>query len=540
MFKFDCGCEFPILDEKINPNTGFPSIDLDFSKINYECAKTWDIFKSGNTKGIFQLETYLGQAWSKRTLPESIEDVGALISAIRPGVLKASLDGKTMTQHYADRKIGQEEITILDANIEDILKPTQGILIYQEQSILIARKLGGFNLAQADILRRAIGKKEADTMTMVENMFIDGCKKVGLVSEEKAKEIWSWIRKSERYAFNKSHAISYSKTAYYTAYIKQHFPLQFYCSWLKHAKEKIDPQKEVKDLVSDAKTFGIEIHKPSLKYLQTGEDFAIIDKTIYFGVRNIKRVGEASVNKLIKTINEFETRFNKNIGQFNWIEFLIYISPNINKTVIQNIILSGALEYMNVSRRKMLYEYNIWSELTDKEQEFIANNLNENLAISLTKCLTEYKLTPKRKEIINSLITMLNNPPVSLMDPPGWINKTEEDLLGVALTCSKLEGLNTLAADTNCQEVSDGKSDECVLCVEIKEVKETTVKKGASVGQKMAFLKVEDSSGILENVVVFCKEWAEYKNTLYPYNTVTVVGQLSKKGSFVIKLAKQI
>jgi DNA polymerase-3 subunit alpha len=540
MYKFDCGCEFPILDDKIKPETGLPSIDLDFSRINFECPKTWELFKSGNTKGIFQLETYLGQAWSKKSQPESLEDISAIISAIRPGVLKAFVDGKSMTQHYADRKIGQEEVTVLDLSIEDILRPTQGILIYQEQSILIARKLGGFNLAQADILRRAMGKKEADTMTQVENMFIEGCKTVGLVTEEKAREIWSWIRKSERYAFNKSHAISYAKTGYYTAVVKAHFPLQFYCSWLKHAKEKIDPQKEVKDLVADAKTFDIDIRKPSLKHLKNGEDFAIIDKAVYFGARNIKRVGDASVQKLIKIVDKTESILHNTVDQFTWYQFLIYVTPEVGKTVVSNLILAGALEYMNLPRKKMLYEYNIWAELTDKEQSFIVKNPQENLILSLLYLLEKHKLTQKRKDIINSLILMLNKPPSNLIDLPGWINKTEEDILGVSLTCSKLDGLSTMMADTKCKELNDGKSSESILCIEIKEVKEVMVKRGASSGQKMGFLKIEDDSGVAENIVVFCKEWNEYKDLLYPHNTVTLYGEKSNKGSFAVKLVKQI
>ena len=135
--------------------------------INYNDEKTWQLFSEGKTKGIFQLESNLGKSWSKKVAPTNIEELSALIAIIRPGTLKAYVDGKSMTQHYVDRKHGREEVTYLHPSLEEILKPTYGVLVYQEQSMRIAQKIAGFNLQDADLLRKAIGKKKADVMNQV-------------------------------------------------------------------------------------------------------------------------------------------------------------------------------------------------------------------------------------------------------------------------------------------------------------------------------------------------------------------------------------
>lgn len=183
--------------------------------MNFDDEKTWDLFTQGKTKGVFQLESNLGKSWSKKLQPKNIEELSALIAIIRPGTLKSSIDGKSMTQHYVDRKNGKDEIKYLHPSLEEILKSTYGVLCYQEQSMLIAQKIAGFDLKEADELRKAIGKKKADLMAKIKVKFIDGCKKTGIVDEETAKEIFGWIEKSARYAFNKCldpETLVYTKT----------------------------------------------------------------------------------------------------------------------------------------------------------------------------------------------------------------------------------------------------------------------------------------------------------------------------------------
>ena len=186
----------------------------------YSDKETWQLFAEGKTKGVFQLESNLGKSWSKKLAPNNIEELSALIAIIRPGCLKAFVDGKSMTQHFIDRKHGREEVTYLHESLEEILAQTYGVLVYQEQSMRIAQKIAGFNLEEADELRKAIGKKKADLMAKVKKKFIAGAKKVKIVDKQTAEEIFSWIEKSARYAFNKSHSISYAVCSYWSAYQK--------------------------------------------------------------------------------------------------------------------------------------------------------------------------------------------------------------------------------------------------------------------------------------------------------------------------------
>ena len=151
---------------------------------NFEDDNVWDLICEGRTKGVFQLESNLGRHWAKKVSPRSINELAALLSLIRPGCLKAYKDGKSMTQHYADRKANLDPVVYEHESIEPILKETYGVLVYQEQSMMMAQKLAGFDLKEADGLRKAIGKKKADLMEQVKKSFLEGAEKQGIVNKE--------------------------------------------------------------------------------------------------------------------------------------------------------------------------------------------------------------------------------------------------------------------------------------------------------------------------------------------------------------------
>ena len=188
-------------------NNGHINYDIDTANINLECKETWNLIGSGNTKGCFQLESRLGQMMSKKLKPQNIEQLAALISIMRPGCLEAYRDGKSVSDHYIDKKNGSESVDYFHPSLEPVLKTTYGEMIYQEQAMEIARVIAGFNLEDADVLRKAIGKKKVDLMTKVKKSFLLGAEKAHIVSKDIAEEIFGWIEKSQRYSFNKSHAI---------------------------------------------------------------------------------------------------------------------------------------------------------------------------------------------------------------------------------------------------------------------------------------------------------------------------------------------
>ena len=164
---------------------------FDVTNIDYEDKQTWNLICAGRTKGVFQLESSLGKSWAKRLKPKNLEELAALVALLRPGCLKAIVDGKSMTQHYVDRKHGKEQVTYLHDSLEPILENTQGVLVYQEQSMKIAQTIAGFNLQEADNLRKAIGKKKANLMIEVKKGFFEGAENEEIVPRETAEDIFS-------------------------------------------------------------------------------------------------------------------------------------------------------------------------------------------------------------------------------------------------------------------------------------------------------------------------------------------------------------
>lgn len=206
-FELPCGCKFKkFSDKKIDLGDGIPSIEIDYYNINERCPIVYELLASGKTVGVFQIEKGWTGNWSKRLQPINISEISDLIAIIRPGCTKSKLDNKSMTEHFVDRKHFLEDYVSIDESIKDITDTTYSIIVYQEQAMKIAQAVAGFNLQQSDNLRKAIGKKDAKLMAKTRIEFIEGCKKTGIINEEKANEIFDIIEKSNRYSFN--HCIS--------------------------------------------------------------------------------------------------------------------------------------------------------------------------------------------------------------------------------------------------------------------------------------------------------------------------------------------
>jgi len=511
--------------------------EFDVTNIDYEDKKTWDLICAGRTKGVFQLESNLGKSWAKRLKPKNIGELAALVALLRPGCLKAIVDGKSMTQHYVDRKHGKEQVTYLHDSLEPILESTQGVLVYQEQSMEIAQVIAGFNLQEADNLRKAIGKKKADLMIEVKKRFFEGAENENIVPRETAEEIFSWIEKSNRYAFNKSHAVSYAICAYWSAYAKAHFPLKFYCQYLHFADGKQDPQQEVKELVIDAKVNDIFIQPPSLQHIN--EDTDIVDGQIYFGFKNIKSIGSKQIIKLKEETLNAEKYLKKQIDNWSWFDFLINLSMNIHSSTAIAIISLGIVPSSNMSRTKMLDEFDTWKKLTKLERSWIVERqsgwsslLDALVAVAPTKKESGGTSNVNRSVIVHDFVRHTKDPSFSLSDDPEWITRTEERYLGVPLTYSKVESCDTSMADTTCKEFLDGKKGKMKLAVTLTDIRKYTIKKGKSQGKDMAFLCVEDQTGSVDSVTIFPEELQKYKEILYDENTVILSCATSRKSDY--------
>jgi len=518
---------------------------------DYNDKKTWQLFAEGKTKGVFQLESNLGKSWSKKLAPSNIEELSALIAIIRPGCLKAFVDGKSMTQHFIDRKHGREEVTYLHEALEEILAPTYGVLVYQEQSMRIAQKIAGFDLQEADELRKAIGKKKADLMSKVKKKFIQGAKKSKIVTAEEAEQIFGWIEKSARYAFNKSHSVSYAVCSYWSAYEKAHNTEEFFLSYLYYSNEKQDPQQEVYELVSEAKLFDIQVRTPSIANFN--KKFNSKNKKIYFGIKDIKSLTGVNGDKLIKAIKETEDEIQQNITTLSWLEILLLLSPKVNSTCFKALCCIGFFRDFNgkISRNKAMYDYDIMRTLTKSEFTWLQKNYPEKKWKTLLEALTDLAPTKKdgggtskleRKQIIENEIQLLQNPPYDLTDDPMWIVEQETRFLGCPVTLTKVDVADKSAANTTCKDIVNGKKgkDLCVVG-NIQRISDYKISKGESKGKIMSFLTIEDDTCMLDSVIIFPNVKDKYKYILYEGNNLIFCGSVDKKDdSFIVDKIHEI
>jgi DNA polymerase III subunit alpha len=545
-FGFSCGCRFNAIDkDHIDFKPNVESLRLD-------CDKAWDLICEGNTKGCFQLESRLGQSLAKKTKPRTIEELSALVSIMRPGCMEAMVENKSLTNHYIDRKHGREAVDYFHPSLEEILSETYGILVYQEQSMQIARKIAGFDLQEADVLRKAIGKKKVSEMAKVKRMFLSGAKSQGLVTDEQAEEIFGWIEKSQRYSFNKSHAVSYAMNAYLSAYAKAHFDKQFFTSYLFYSKEKAAPHEEISELIGNAKLMNIDVMPPDIR--KCNKNFMLDEDNIYFGLSDIKNVGEKVIEKIQQSIAEVSSDLDKEINKWTWLEFLAFFSKKVNSSAMKSMISVGAISFINSNRTKMLYEYECISKLTAKELTWLKNYLTHKEScegLELVEVLSMMSASPigrsgaiaskRRLSPFLEIVKSLQNPPFKLQDFPEWVASKEESLLGISLTCTKVDGCDTSSSNCCCRDiVNKNIPDYPLVAIQVNSVREITIKNGANRGNRMAFVEVSDSSASLD-CVIFSDSWHKFSGLLSEGNTVMIGGKKNRdEDGLVIEKVWQI
>lgn len=543
MKNFLCGCVFETNSE------GRVIFDPDITKLPLGCPSTWDMICSGNTKGVFQLESQLGRSMSAQTKPKNIGELSDLIAIIRPGCMEAMVAGKNLTNHYIDRKHKRDPVDYLHPSLEPILSSTYGILVYQEQSLLIARDIAGFDLQEADILRKAIGKKNVRLMAQLKEKFVSMAVKKGLVNKDHAVEIFSWIEKSQRYSFNKSHSISYAYNAYLTAYTKAHFPHEFFTSYLKNSIGKPDAYREIQELINNAKVMDIEVMPPSVKKMN--KSFRLMGKNPTFGLTEIKGVGASVYDKMVACINK-----NKiSLKDCDWSSFLIGFGRCIKIDSFEALILSGAMDYFNLPRSQMVHDLKLFRELSAREMPWIESYKPSNRDATLVDCiramidLNDWS-DPKRPiyrkdrlEMLESIMDSLEDAGYDLIDSPSWLASQEEKYLGISLTCAKVDEYDVSSANCTCKEFLGGfnSTNGILIAAQIDGIREWKIKRGSAKGQNMAFLTISDASCSMDNATVFSEEWAKYKPAIKEGEVLLLRGTKDlKRGGFLIKAVSRI
>jgi DNA polymerase-3 subunit alpha len=310
---------------------------IDVGNLPLNDKKTYQLLQQGDTKGVFQLESSGMQRYLKMLKPAKFEDIIAMIALYRPGPMQ-------FIPEYIERKYKRKEIKYLHPKLKPILENTYGICIFQEQLMKIAQELAGFTMAEADFLRKAVGKKIKSLLLEQEKKMIEGMVKNG-INEKIAKEIWKWILPFARYGFNAAHSTAYAMIAYQTAWLKANYPLEFMASLLTAERNDID---RLAALIEDCKSMGIKVLPPDIN--ESFINFSVVPgkNQIRFGLLAIKNVGENVVRTIIEE--------RKERGPFSSIEDFIsrVNSKDLNKKSLESLIKASVFD--RLAERKQLLE----------------------------------------------------------------------------------------------------------------------------------------------------------------------------------------
>jgi DNA polymerase III subunit alpha len=456
-------------------------IDIDNLPDNDE--KTYKLLQKAQTTSVFQLESDGMKRYLKELKPSVFEDIVAMCALYRPGPMQ-------FIPQYIARKNKKEPIEYLHPKLKPILEETQGICIYQEQLMRIARDISGFTLGEADVLRKAIGKKIVQLLKEQEQKFIEGAVKNG-VDKKVAIKLWQWILPFAQYGFNKSHSAAYATIAYQTAYLKAHYPVEFMAAVLTSEKGDIE---RIAFLIDECKQMKIEVLPPNINESLKNFTVAGEGKKIRFGLRAIKNVGD--------NITEIIVEERKNNGKFKSIaDFLQRVkSRDLNKKSMEALIKAGAFD------------------------EFAERN---QLLCNLEKLLEWAKESQKNKSNGQKGLfegaTFANSANISLEPAPPLNNleklKWEKELLGLYVTSHPLEDFKKIMLKLKpLKELKDCYMKQRVRVGGIvSSVKKIITKKG----QPMLFVKLEDLSQKAE-VVVF-PSTLERNPTVFEENKIIII-----------------
>jgi DNA polymerase-3 subunit alpha len=473
--------------------------DFDIENIDYHDKSVFQLVSEGKTVGVFQLESSGMQDLCKRIKPDSIDDITAINALYRPGPM-----GSGMHLMFAEIKHGLKPEIYTFEELKPVLKDTYGIIVYQEQVMNIARVVAGYSLGQADMLRRAMGKKLAEEMAVHKEIFRKGAVGRGF-DEEKAIALFELMEKFAEYGFNKSHAVAYSVVAYQTAYLKKYYPAQFFAALLG---TEINNKDKITAYIQEAKDFNIDILPPDVN--QSLWLFNVIGNTIRFGLGAIKGVGEGAVDDIVRERTEN--------GPFKgYVDFCERISlKSVNKRVMEALIKVGAFDSCEKFNRKTLLENMefIVSFAEKKQEEKLmgqtslfdmgdaSQSSEEQLNISESAEFDEKQKLSLEAELLGIYVS--GHPLMRYKDIMSKLTSMNLAQIQELPTVLKPEGYNPKMKDEN-----DPSKRSVIIAGMISESKIILTKKG----DKMAFVTLEDLHSKIE-CLFFPKIFAEFEKFL--------------------------
>ncbi|MBI9108309.1 MAG: DNA polymerase III subunit alpha [Spirochaetales bacterium] len=445
--------------------------DFSIENIPEDDEKTFKMLGEGKSTCIFQFESSGMQGILKQAKPGSIEDLIALNALYRPGPMQ-------YIPQFIDSKSGKMAIKYPDPSLEEVLKPTYGVIVYQEQVMTVAQIIGGFSLGKADILRRAMGKKKVKEMEKMKIEFIEGAVTQGF-DKKHADEIFELLVPFAGYGFNKSHAAAYSVLAYQTAYLKANFPPEFMAANLTN---EINSPDKLAEYISEAQEMGIEMLPPNMNLSE--KTFTVVDEKIVYGLIGIKNVGEAAVIEILEKRDKD--------GEFtSFIDFAERVDlKTVNRKVIETSIQTGLFDSLGLNRASLIHNL-------EKILEFVGQTKADQGVgqVSLFEA-------PEHQEFHSIELEQIEE------WPQKELLKFEKDFLGFYFSGHPMDKYRKLwekatNIDLSNPDRSTNKKKYQLIGM-IKSVRSLITKKG----DKMAFAILEDYRGSIE-AVIFPKTYAE-------------------------------
>ncbi len=473
-------------------------IKLIADDIPIDDEKTYALFAKGQTTGVFQFESGAMREHLKNLKPTSIKDLAAMNALYRPGPME-------FIDTFIKRKHGKEKVTFLHPLLEPILKETYGIIVYQEQVIKLANKIGGMSLADADILRRAMGKKDDKAMQEQRSIFINGAIKANNIDKKIAEQIFDNIEKFAKYGFNKSHAVAYSYVAYQTAYMKANYMPEFLASNLTHEFGNSD---KVSMLLEECRKMKVEVLPPDVN--KPSVDFNVDGDKIIFGMKAIKNVGAPAVESLKVAREKLNRDFISIYDMASNIDTRV-----INKRAFEGFVLSGGFDNLTGSRAQNFAAIELALSYGSKYQSAKASMSgglfgDDEDAIDIVEPeLPNVEMWPanvrlaKEREVLNFYLS----------DHP--LRKYE-------LEYSSFASVHLGEAET-----FEGK--EFVVAVGVVTEFRTKIDRS---GREMCFFKIDDFSGSCE-CLMFSKIYEKVGTCISPEATIVVKGNLESTGDSI-------
>nr|MBU1327842.1 DNA polymerase III subunit alpha [Candidatus Omnitrophota bacterium] len=466
-------------------------IDLKVEDIPMDDPKTYKLLNNAESAGIFQLESSGMRDLLRKLKAEKFEDIIALLALYRPGPI-----GSGMLDDYMKRKHGKIEVRYDHPLLETSLKETYGIIVYQEQVMMIVSSLAGFSLAQADILRRAIGKKTPEIMEQQRKAFIDGAVK-NKIERRIAEKIFSLIEHFAGYGFNKSHSAAYAMISYRTAYLKANYPVEFMTALLTSEKDNTD---KIVEYIDEAERIGIKILPPDVN--ESYSNFTMINKNeIRFGLSAVKNVGEGSIESII----EARKKYNRFSSLYEFCERTD--SRLVNKKVLESLIKCGAFDSIGLKRSQLM--------ATLAEAMDVAVAAHKESAMGQMTFFMESSSLPKVPDMKEW--------------PESQLLNFEKEMIGFYITGHPLAVYEKIIKEYSTSTSAGLKGLEDGQKVWfggiINKIKNTVTKR---TGEKMAIMMMEDMEGSVE-ALVFPNSYKNVSRYIVLNTAIFVNGRLSLK-----------